>query len=129
MKGACMRWRWTLLGYTLTMAVVVLYDVTVGDATWFGTSGVVGLSAVVGWWAGELLDDSRPPLVVLLGLISVVVILGFTALTNWTLLASVIAGAAAGFLIERATLHRPSGGTSPSSSESGFALLERAQSS
>ena len=50
LKGAFMRWRWTLLGYTLSMAVIVLYDVTVGDATWFGTSGVVGLCAVVGWW-------------------------------------------------------------------------------
>ena len=123
-----MRWRWTLLAYTLALAVVVLYDVTAGNATWFGTSGVVGLSAVVGWWAGELLDDTRPPLVVALGAVSVMVIVGFTALTDWTGLASVLAGASAGFLIEKATTHRPSESSESVSTDSGFALLERASS-
>ena len=122
-----MRWRWTLLAYTLALAVVVLYDLTAGNASWFGTSGVVGLSAVVGWWAGELIDDSRPPLVVMLGIVSIVVIVGFTALTDWRTIASVVAGAAAGFLIEKATTYRPSSsGDFGSASDSGFALLERA---
>ena len=124
-----MRWRWTLLAYTLSLAVVVLYDVTAGNATWFGTSGVVGLSAVVGWWAGELLDDTRPPLVIALGVVSMLVILGFAALSDWTIIASVVAGAGAGLLIERATHHRPSVEEDLSTSaESGFALLERAHS-
>ena len=124
-----MRWRWTLLAYTLTLAVVVLYDVTAGNATWFGTSGVVGLSAVVGWWAGELLDDTRPPLVIALGIVSMLVIVGFAALSEWTIIASVVAGAGAGLLIERATHHRPSPEEDLSTSpESGFALLERAHS-
>lgn len=123
-----MRWRWTLLAYTLALSVVVLYDVTTGDPTWFGTAGVVGLSAVVGWWIGELIDDSRPPLVILLGVVSMLVIVGFTAITSWTTFASVIAGSVGGFLIEKATTHRPSEPESSSEGvESGFALLERAQ--
>lgn len=123
-----MRWRWTLLAYTLSLAVIVLYDITAGNATWFGTSGVVGLSAVVGWWAGELMDDTRPPLLILLGVVSVLAILGFTALTAWTNLASAAAGAGAGFLIQQATLHRPSEEDPGRSTESGFALLDRAHS-
>ncbi len=103
-----MQWRWSLLAYTVGLAVLVLVNLVVDSSTiWIGTAGVVGLSAVVGWWAGELIDNSRPPLVVLLGLVSILVILGFAALNAWTILPQALTGAGAGFLIERSTLYRP----------------------
>lgn len=103
-----MQWRWSLLAYTLGLAVLVLLNLLLGASTaWIGTAGVVGLSAVVGWWAAELLDDSRPPLVVMLGIVSILAILGFAALNDWTILPQALAGAGAGFLIERSTLYRP----------------------
>lgn len=103
-----MQWRWSLLAYTVGLAVLVLVNLVVDSSTiWIGTAGVVGLSAVVGWWAGELIDDSRPPLVVLLGLVSILVILGFAALNAWAILPQALTGAGAGFLIERSTLYRP----------------------
>lgn len=103
-----MRWRWSLLAYTLGLAVLVLVNLVLDSSSlWIGTAGVVGLSAVVGWWAGELADDSRPPLVVMLGLVSMVAILGFAAINDWTILPQAMAGAGAGFLIERSTLNRP----------------------
>ena len=104
-----MHWRWSLLAYTLGLAVLVLVNLVLDSGSiWIGTAGVVGLSAVVGWWAGELTDeDIRPPLVVMLGLVSIVAILGFAAINNWTILPQSLAGAGAGFLIERSTRNRP----------------------